>query len=382
MLLTDPKKRSFVFQSLLLALVVFAGYWLFQNTQANLAKRDIATGFGFLNQEAAFDISETTWLDFTPEDTYLKAFAVGVLNTLKVSVIGIVFSILLGTLLGIARLSSNWLVNKVSSAIIEGLRNTPLLLQLFFWYVVLTESLPHPRRAWEMLPHVFLSNRGLYFPGLQKAPEHTILWIVFILSFVAVIVFKHFAKKKQEQTGKLVPVFWTSLAIFLFPLLLASAFTGFPFAFDLPQLKGFNFRGGHSVTPEFFALLLGLVLYTSAFVAETVRAGILSVDKGQTEAAAALGLRPKRILGLIILPQALRVIIPPLTNQMLNLTKNSSLALAIGYTDVVAVANITLNQTGQAIESIALIMAVYLFLSLVTSAFMNWYNKKVALVER
>jgi general L-amino acid transport system permease protein len=290
--------------------------WFFiSNTLANLEERRIASGFGFLGREAGFEISESAFLTYGAANTYLKALLVGLANTLSVSVIGIIAATVLGAFIGLARLSRNFLLNRLSAIYIEFVRNVPLLVQLFFWYAVITEGMPGPRDALSPLPGVFLSNRGLFFPTFASVPE----------------------------------------------------------------LQGFNFVGGMQVSPEFAALLVGLATYTAAFIAEIVRAGVLAVDRGQREAAHALGLTRAQALRKVILPQALRVIVPPMTSQYLNLTKNSSLAVAIGYPDLVSIANTTMNQTGQAIEGIAIIMAVYLTISLSISAFMNWYNARIVL---
>ena len=377
----DPKKRAIFFQSLALVIVILAGYYLFSNTAANLKRQNIATGFGFLGKEASFEIGELM-ISYSSADTYGRALLVGVLNTLKVSFIGIILTVLLGTLIGIARLSSNWLLAKIAAIYIEVLQDIPILLQLFFWYGIFYEFFPVPRQALNPFAGVFLSNRGLVFAVPAEHPTHTYMFIAFLVACVGVYLLRRWARKRQEETGNYFPVFRVSLGLIILLPLLAWLAGGTPTKMDIPVFKGFNFVGGVNISPEFTALLLGLVLYTAAFVAEIVRAGIQAVSHGQTEAAMTLGLKPGQILNLVILPQALMVIIPPLTSQMLNLTKNSSLAVAIGFPDFVSVTNTTINQTGQAMEGIALIMAVYLFFSLTTSIFMNWYNKKSKLVER
>ncbi|WP_025322957.1 amino acid ABC transporter permease [Deferrisoma camini] len=377
----DPAKRALAFQAAVLAVVLAVGYYLFANVQANLARQNIATGFGFLGRESGFEIGESP-IAYSAADTYAKALLVGVLNTLRVSFLGIVLTVLLGTFVGIARLSTNWLVSKLAGAYIEVLQDIPVLLQLFFWYALFNEILPSPRQALSPLPGVFLCNRGLLLPIPAAHPAYRWMAAAFVAACVGVWLLRRWARKRQEATGRIFPTFRVGLALLLGLPALAWWLGGAPTAMNVPHLKGFNFRGGLSLSPEFAALLLGLVLYTSAFVAEIVRAGIQSVSHGQTEAAMSLGLTSGQTLNLVILPQALRVIVPPLTSQMLNLTKNSSLAVAIGFPDFVSVANTTINQTGQAIEGVALIMAVYLMFSLSTSAFMNWYNKRIALVER
>jgi general L-amino acid transport system permease protein len=377
----DPKKRAIMFQIGTFCLVGLLAYYLISNVLANLERQSIATGFGFLQKESAFEIGESL-IPYSSANTYARALLVGALNTLKVSFVGIVVTVILGTIVGIARLSTNWLVSKTASLYIEVMQDIPVLLQLFFWYAIFYESLPSPGQALSPMPGVFLCNRGVAFAVPEANPAHFYMLIAFIVACILAFGMRHWARRRQENTGQPFPVFTVAMALVIgLPLLTWLSF-GAPLKMDIPALTGFNFKGGMTVSPEFMALLLGLVLYTAAFVAEVVRAGIQSVGKGQREAAMAIGLKPSHVLNLVILPQALRVIIPPLTSQMLNLTKNSSLAVAIGYPDFVSVANTTINQTGQSIEGVALIMAVYLVFSLSTSAFMNWYNKKAKLVER
>ncbi len=377
----DPGKRAIAFQAAALLIVGGVGYYLFSNTQANLERQAIATGFGFLNQEASFEIGEKL-IAYSAADSYSRALLVGALNTLKVAFIGIILTTLLGTLIGIARLSRNWLLSRLAGGFIEGMQNIPVLLQLFFWYAIFYESFPAPRQALNPLPGVFFCNRGMVVAVPASHPAHGAMLWALVAAVIGWWLLARWARRRQERTGRIFPVVRTGLALCLAFPALAWALYGAPSVMDVPVLSGFNFKGGITLSPEFCALLMGLVLYTSAFVAEIVRAGIQSVSHGQVEAAMAVGLRPGQVLHLVVLPQALRVIIPPLTSQMLNLTKNSSLAIAIGFPDFVAVANTTINQTGQAIEGVALIMVVYLFFSLSTSVFMNWYNKKMALVER
>jgi len=379
--LHDPKIRAILYQIAALGMVGLLGYYLFTNTVANLHKQSIATGFGFLGKEASFEIGESL-IDYSAADTYLKALLVGVLNTIKVAFVGIVLTVILGTFLGIARLSTNWLVAKLAAVYIEVMQDIPILLQLFFWYSFFNEILPAPRDAIEPITGVFMSNRGIVFavPEWHAAYEYAAM--AFVAACITVYFIHRWARKRQEKTGRIFPVVSVSFGIVIGLPLVTWLLAGAPHKMSVPELVGFNFQGGLNVSPEFGALLLGLVIYTAAFVAEIVRAGIQAIGKGQTEAAMALGLKPGQILNLVILPQALRVIIPPLTSQMLNLTKNSSLAVAIGFPDFVSVASTTINQTGQAIEGISLIMIVYLCFSLLTSLFMNWYNKKMALVER
>ena len=380
-LLNDPAKRSLIYQVGVVLMVAALGYYLISNTLNNLDRQAIATGFGFLEKESSFEIGESL-IPYSAADHYARALIVGVLNTLKVSFIGIILTVILGTLIGIARLSSNWLISRLAAIYIEVLQDIPVLLQLFFWYAIFYEMLPSPRQALNPITGLFFCNRGMIFAVPAAHPAWGWMAWAFVAGCVVVYFLRRWARQRLFRTGKPFPVFWSAIGLLLGLPALVWLVGGAPMAMDVPQLKGFNFQGGLSVSPEFAALLLGLMLYTAAFVAEIVRAGIQSVNKGQTEAAESLGLRSGQVLSLVVLPQALRVIIPPLTSQMLNLTKNSSLAVAIGYPDFVSVANTTINQTGQAIEGVAMIMAVYLILSLLTSAFMNWYNKKMALVER
>jgi general L-amino acid transport system permease protein len=377
----DPKKRSIFFQFLALCMVGLLGYYLVSNTLQNLEKQSIATGFGFLQKESSFEIGESL-VDYSAASSYGRALIVGALNTLYVSFIGIILTVILGTFIGVSRLSSNWLVSKLAAIYIEVMQDIPVLLQLFFYYALFYETFPSPRQALNPVPGLFLCNRGVTFTIPEAHSAHAYMAIALLAAGIIVYLLRRWARKRQDLSGKLFPVFRVSAAVLVGLPLLTWWVAGAPTKMDVPKLVGFNFQGGLTLSPEFIALLLGLVLYTAAFVAEVVRAGIQSVSKGQTEAAMSLGLRPPMVLNLVILPQALRVIIPPLTSQMLNLTKNSSLAVAIGFPDFVSVANTTINQTGQAIEGVALIMLVYLTFSLLTSAFMNWYNKKVALVER
>jgi general L-amino acid transport system permease protein len=377
--LNNPRVRAAVYQVILVAAVVLGVWYLASNTAQNLEVRKIATGFGFLDREAGVEIGESPFTSYGAADSYRKAFVVGLLNTFRVALIGVVLATLIGTVIGLARLSHNWLVDKIASGYIETIRNIPLLVQLFFWYAIIAENLPGPREALNPLPSVYLSNRGIVFPVFSSHPVHAWMGVALLAGVALAWLLSRWARARQARTGQIFPTFSTGAALILGLPLAVFLAAGAPSALNRPALTGFNFSGGGVLTPEFAALLAGLTLYTAAFIAEIVRAGVIAVDRGQFEAGAALGLRPRRAMRLVILPQALRVIVPPMTSQYLNLTKNSSLAVAIGYPDLVSVANTAMKQTGQAIEGIAIIMAVYLTISLSISAFMNWYNTRIAL---
>ena len=378
---SDPLFRAIVWQVVIVGIVVAIAWYLIGNTNRNLAARHIATGFAFLNRVAGIPIGESM-IAYNPSvDTYGRALIIGILNTLQVAVIGIVLATILGTLIGIGRLSNNFLLAKLTAFYVETLRDIPLLLQLFFWYAIL-QTLPAPKSALHIGDVVFLTNRGLRFEELIWHPADTWVLAAFIIGISGVIAWHRTARRRQEATGRRPRTWPMALAsLIAFPAVVGFVM-GAPLDLEGPKLRGFNFQGGGSVSPEFFALLLGLVVYTAAYIAEIVRSGIQAVPLGQWEAAGALGLRRSTVMRQIVLPQALRVIVPPMTSQYLNLTKNSSLAIAIGFQDVVSIANTTMNQTGQAIEGIAYIMAVYLTISLSISLFMNWYNARIALVER
>lgn len=378
---TDPRVRAAIYQVLALAAVAGLIWYLASNTLANLAARNIATGFDFLNRQAGFAIGERL-IPYESSDTYLRALIVGLLNTLRVAVAGIVLATVLGTVVGIARLSSNWLVAKLSAGYVETFRNLPLLLQLFFWYALITETLPGPREALRLAPGIFASNRGVKIPVPTESAAYDWAAGGFALALVVAAVLRVWSRRRHEAGRGYVPTGWLSLAVLIVLPLLGWLVSGSALAWDVPRLQGFNFVGGATLSPEFTALLLGLVIYTAAFIAEIVRSGILAVSRGQREAAQALALNERQTMSLVVLPQALRIIVPPLTSQYLAITKNSSLAVAIGYPDLVSVAGTTLNQTGQAIEGVAIIMLVFLTISLSIALFMNWYNKRIALVER
>ena len=377
----DPAVRGVLIQVVFVAAIVALGAFLVDNTLDNLSRQNIATGFGFLDREAGFSIGETL-IPYSASDTYARAFLVGLTNTLYVAALGIVLATLVGTVMGLARLSRNWLVARLAQLYVEAFRNIPLALQLFFWWGLLRGYAPAPRQAWQPLPEMFVSNRGVVFPLPHGDPVHLWMLAAVVVAAGAAWALGRWARARQMRTGSQLPSGWIGLGLILGVPLAVFAAAGMPLRLDVPELRGFNFAGGGTASPEFAALLLGLVVYTGAFIAEIVRAGILAVNWGQSEAAMALGLTPGQRMRLIVLPQALRVVVPPMTSQYLNLTKNSSLAVIIGYPDLVSIANTTLNQTGQAVEGIAMIMAVYLAISLTISLLMNIYNRSVALVER
>ena len=378
---SDPRTRNLVYQALAVAIVVSVLWYLVGNTARNLAARHIATGFAFLHRVAGIPIAEQP-IPYDPAtSTFARALTEGVLNTLKVSVAGIVLATVIGTFIGIGRLSRNWLLARLAAVYVEVLRDVPLLLQLLFWYTLLS-ALPGPRQAIHPLPGVFLSNRGIKVPALSWQPADGWVLLALALGIVATLLWRRHAARRQAATGRRPPVWPVGMALIVALPAIVWAALGAPFALDIPALRGFNFRGGGTITPEYAALTIGLVVYTASYIAEIVRSGIQAVPQGQWEAAAALGLHRGFVLRRVVLPQALRVIVPPMTSQYLNLIKNSSLAIAIGYQDIVSITGTALNQTGQSIECIALVMVVYLCFSLSISLFMNWYNAHIALVER
>jgi general L-amino acid transport system permease protein len=379
---SDPKLRAIAYQAAAIAAAILFGWYLVSNTLANLAAHHIASGFGFLAREAGFEISEKSLVPYSASGTYLRALLVGLANTFRVALIGVAAATILGTVVGLARLSRNWLVAKLAAGYVDFIRNVPLLVQLFFWYTIITENLPGPRAALEPLPGVYLANRGIFFPVPAWSPAYGWMMAALAGGIVAAFALACWARRRQALTGRRLHVLAGVLGVLLVPPVIAWLAGGAPTRLSVPALQGFNFSGGAALTPEFAALTVGLIIYTASFIAEIVRAGVLAVPRGQTEAAYALGLRPGLAMRLVVLPQALRVIMPPVTSQYLNLVKNSSLAVAIGYPDLVSIANTTINQTGQAIEGIAIIMAVYLTISLSISALMNWYNARIALHER
>lgn len=382
-LLYDPRVRSIAYQALLCGVIGFLVWGAVHNAAVNLQKARIASGFGFWNDISGFDISQTL-IDYSSSvSTYGQAFWVGLLNTLLVAILGIILATVIGFVVGIMRLSKNWLISRLAAGYVELFRNIPLLLQLLFWYNAVLKALPDIRESITLWGGGFINNRGIFVP--QPIPGIGFRYTVaaLVLGIIGAIAYRQYAKQKQLRTGQQSPVFLVALGFIVGLPLVVFAASGLPLSFGYPELGRFNIRGGIEILPEFLALLFGLSIYTAAFIAEAVRAGISAVSHGQTEAAYSLGLRPQPTLRLIVVPQAMRVIIPPLTNQYLNLTKNSSLAVAIGYPDLVQVfAGTVLNQTGQAVEVIAITMGVYLLISVVTSLIMNWYNRRIALVER
>jgi general L-amino acid transport system permease protein len=378
----DRDVQAVFWQVVVVGLVVGVGWFLVHNTLVNLESRNIQTGYHFLWRESGFDISEFL-IPYSAASTYARALLVGLLNTLRVAIIGVALATVLGIFVGVGTLSQNWLLARITMGYIHLLRNIPVLLQIILWYTILINDrfLPNPRQA-EPLLGTYLTQRGLYFP----LPEWHVAWLAAAGAFVAALVLAwlldRWTTARQLRTGQRLPVFWLNLILIIGLPGLAWFLCGAPTEMSMPELRGFNLAGGGHVSPEFVAVLFGLTIYTSAFIGEIVRSGILSVSKGQIEAARALGLKEGMILRNVTLPQALRVIIPPLTSQYLNLTKNSSLSVAVGYPDLVSVAGTAMNQTGQAIEGVSIIMIVYLTLSLTTAGLMNWYNKRRQLVER
>ena len=363
-----------VIQILFVAAVVWIGYEIVENARANLQAQRVASGFGFMSNTAGFAVSQAL-IPYTESDTYARVFVVGLLNTLLVSIVGIVAATVIGVAVALGRLSPNWLLARISGGYVELIRNLPLLFQILFWYLAVLATLPNPRQSISLFGTVFLSNRGLVVPDPVPQQPFDVFIVAIIVGIVASLVMGAYARHSLYAKGEKLTIWPFALAMLVGLPALAAALFGAPVAFDMPQLRGFNFAGGARILPEFAALTIALSTYTAAFIAEIVRAGIQSVPKGQMEAGASLGLSRGETLRLVVIPQAMRVILPPLTNQYLNLTKNSSLAVAIGYPDLFSVfAGTTLSQTGQAVEIIALTMGVYLLISLITSALMSFYG--------
>jgi general L-amino acid transport system permease protein len=363
-----------VFQILFVAALIWLGAEIIANAKANLAAQRITSGFGFLQNNAGFDVNQTL-IPFSGSDSYVRVFFVGLLNTLLVAVVGIFFATILGFAVALGRLSPNWLLSRIAGGYVELIRNLPPLFQILFWYKAVLAALPNPRQSYSFFDSFFLSNRGLVIPKWIAAPGLDPFLIAVAIAIVAAFVLRRYAHKELFEKGHKITIWPYVLGVLIGLPLLAMLIFGMPFTLEFPTLRGFNFAGGSRVIPEFVALTLALSTYTAAFIAEIVRAGIMSVHKGQMEAGSSLGLSRGQTLRMIVVPQAMRVILPPLTNQYLNLTKNSSLAVAIGYPDLVSVfAGTTLSQTGQAIEIISITMGVYLLISLVTSAIMSFYG--------
>ena len=374
--------RAILLQVCVIAAVFGAFGWLISNLVTNFAALNKNFGFDFLLQPAGYDINQRL-IEYTNRSTHIRAAFVGLLNTALVAVVGIILATILGVILGIIRLSNNWLARNVTYWYIEFSRNVPILLHILLWHGIIINTMPHPKKAISVGEFLFVTNRGLYVPKPIAEVGISALYLAIIAAFAFMFFFARYAKKLQAKTGRQLPVFMVNIGVLIGLPILAFLASGSPMSLEFPALKGFNFRGGMHLMPEFVALTFALAIYTAAFIAEIVRAGILAIHKGQKEAAEALGLRPGRVMSLVILPQARRVIIPPLTSQYLNLTKNSSLAIAIGYMDLVAtLGGITLNQTGREIETMLLVMGIYLIISLSISVAMNWYNSSVRLVDR
>ena len=381
--LNNPKHRAVIYQVLALTVVMLLAYYFVNNMFANIDKRGITTGFGFLDNIAGFGISQTLIPYDDGASTFYDVFIVGLLNTLLVSVIGVLLASVLGLLIGVGRLSQNFLISRLSLVYIETFRNIPILLQILFWYNVVLAALPSPRQSFNYFDSFFLNNRGLLSPSPIFEPGSVFILVAFVLAIIGVIFLGRWAKKRHDLTGEEFPIVKVSLAIVICAPLLVYFVTGQPISAEYPVLKGFNFRGGLTIIPELLALIFALSIYTATYIAEAVRAGIEAVATGQKEAAKSLGLKDHVILRKVVLPQALRVIIPPVINQYLNLIKNSSLATAIGYPDIVTLfSGTTLNQVGQAIEIILMTMAVYLTFSIVISLLLNWVNAKMAIKGR
>ena len=378
----NEQSRGILIQIFVLAGVFALFSWLISNVISNFASLNKGFGFDYLLLPAGYDINQTL-IEYTNRSTHLQAAVVGLLNTFLVAAVGVVLATLLGFILGVARLSRNWLVSKLAYIYIEFTRNVPVLLHILLWHGIIINTMPHPRNALTIGEVLFLTNRGLYVPKPIAETGIWLVWLGFVAALFFSVGFARYARARQHQSGVQLPVFRVNLAICILLPLLAFFAAGQPISLSFPALKGFNFRGGIQLPPEFVALTFALSIYTAAFIGEIVRAGIIAVDKGQREAAEAIGLRPSQVMNEVILPQARRIIIPPLTSQYLNLTKNSSLAIAIGYMDILAtLGGITLNQTGREMETMLMVMGIYLIISLLISAFMNWYNSRVRLVGR
>ena len=378
----NEKSREIIVQIIVLFFLGWFISWLVMNVNANFEALGKDISFEFLFIPAGYDINQYL-IDYDSRDSHLRAGIVGLLNTGLVAFFGIILATVLGIALGIIRLSKNWLASKIAYWYVEFTRNVPILLHILLWHGIIINTLPHPRKAISLGEVTFLSNRGFYIPKPLAESGIELVYLFLVVAIIFSILFAKYCKKKQDLTGIQYPVFWINFSVIFFLPLIAFFLSGMPVSLEIPALKGFNFRGGMHMSPELAALTFALGIYTAAFIAEIVRAGILAIDKGQREAAESIGLKPSKVMNLVILPQARRVIIPPLTSQYLNLTKNSSLAIAIGYMDLVAtLGGISLNQTGREMETMLIVMLIYLSVSLSISALMNWYNSKVKLVGR
>ncbi len=380
-LIYDPKIRSIAFQILTIVVLVISVWWIGHNVATNLARSNTASGYGFLAGRSGFDIGDTL-IEYSSNSTYGRALVVGFLNTLMVAAIGIVTATIIGFIVGIGRLSGNWLIAKLCTVYVEVFRNIPPLLVIFFWYSGVLRALPNVRESLALPFNVFLNNRGLVFPKPIWGENAWMIAVAILVGIIATVGVYKWATKRQMATGQRFPILWTAIALIVGLPLITFLALGAPITFDIPVAGRFNLTGGGTILPEFFALYLALSFYTAAFIAEIIRAGIRGVSKGQTEASTALGVQPGLTTRLVVVPQAMRIIIPPLTSQYLNLTKNSSLGVAIGYPELVSTGGTTMNQTGQAVEIVSIWIVVYLSISLATSLFMNWFNAKMALVER
>ncbi|MFK0330798.1 amino acid ABC transporter permease [Rhizobium sp. NPDC090275] len=379
--LNDPKYRGIFFQVITVVALVGLVWWIAHNTAANLARSNTASGFGFLRGRAGFEVGQSL-ISYSSDSTYGRALVVGILNTMLVAITGIITATIIGFIVGIGRLSHNWLIAKLCQIYVEVFRNIPPLLVIFFWYSGVLAVLPQPRESLHLPFSMFLNNRGLAFPRPIFESGMLAVLAAFVIAIIAVIVMARWAHKRQAATGKPFHTIWVSIGLIVGLPVVAFLASGLPMSFDIPVAGKFNLTGGSVVGPEFMSLFLALSFYTASFIAEIVRGGIRGVPKGQSEAAGALGLHPSSVTRLVVVPQAMRIIIPPLTSQYLNLTKNSSLAIAIGFSDLVAVGGTIMNQSGQAIEIVCIWGIIYLGLSILTSLFMNWFNAKMALVER
>jgi general L-amino acid transport system permease protein len=377
----SPKLRGIASQIVVLMLLAWGLYWIVSNTQANLVKLNQNFGFDFLGRASGFDLS-TSLIQYSSDSTFSRALLAGFYNTALVSILGIIFATIIGFIVGVMRLSKNLVISSAATIYIEIIRNIPLLLQIFIWYALVLKPLPGPKQAINISDTVFISNRGIIAPHVSFGEGGWISLALLAASIAGTWAFRRWSWKRQEATGQVLPVWWISIPIIIVAPILGLLIAGWPLTWDYPVLAGFNFKGGMTLVPEFIALFLALVIYTATFIAEIVRSGIIAVSHGQSEASHALGLDNGKTLRLVVIPQAMRIIIPPLTSQYLNLTKNSSLAVAVGYPDLMYAAGTVNNQSGKAIEVYSIALIVYLTTSLVTSVFMNWFNARMKLVER